>query len=79
MAQSPPRRVLVGLRQTASSNPATTERSAKAESELFERGLQRRRKVLGNEHVDANLRDGDDFMMAIQRAVHRGCLGLGLK
>lgn len=40
-----------------------------AESELFERGLQRRRDVLGSEYVDANLRDSDEFMMAFQRAV----------
>ena len=31
-----------------------------AESELFERGLQARREVLGAEYVDANLADDDD-------------------
>jgi len=40
-----------------------------ADSELFERGLQRRREVLGSDYVDANLRDSDEFMMALQRAV----------
>jgi 4-carboxymuconolactone decarboxylase len=40
-----------------------------AENELFERGLQRRREVLGNEYVDTNLRDSDEFMLAFQRAV----------
>jgi 4-carboxymuconolactone decarboxylase len=35
-----------------------------AESELFERGLQARRDVLGAEYVDANLADADEFMMA---------------
>jgi 4-carboxymuconolactone decarboxylase len=40
-----------------------------AGSELFERGLQRRREVLGSEYVDANLRDSDEFMMVFQRAV----------
>jgi len=44
-------------------------RDAMAESELFERGLQRRREVLGSDYVDANLRDSDEFMMAFQRAV----------
>jgi 4-carboxymuconolactone decarboxylase len=39
------------------------------ESELYERGLQRRREVLGTEYVDANLHDSDEFMMAFQRAV----------
>ena len=40
-----------------------------AESELFERGLQRRREVLGSDYVDANLRDSDEFMMGFQQAV----------
>jgi hypothetical protein len=44
-------------------------RDAMAESELFERGLQRRREVLGSDYVDASLRDSDQFMMAFQRAV----------
>ena len=39
------------------------------ESELFQRGLQRRREVLGNDYVDANLSGSDDFMMAFQEAV----------
>jgi 4-carboxymuconolactone decarboxylase len=40
-----------------------------AESELFERGLQVRREVLGAEYVDANLADTDEFMMGFQRVV----------
>ncbi len=40
-----------------------------ADSELFERGLQARRDVLGAEYVDANLADADEFMMAFQRVV----------
>ncbi|MDQ1597942.1 MAG: 4-carboxymuconolactone decarboxylase [Microbacteriaceae bacterium] len=39
------------------------------ESELFEKGLQVRREVLGPEYVDANLSETDDFMMAFQRIV----------
>ena len=39
------------------------------ESEWFERGLHRRREVLGSDYVDANLSDSDEFMMAFQRAV----------
>jgi 4-carboxymuconolactone decarboxylase len=39
------------------------------ESELFERGLQRRRDVLGTEYVDTNLSESDEFMMVFQRAV----------
>ena len=39
------------------------------ESELFDRGLQARREVLGAEYVDANLADTDEFMMAFQRVV----------
>ena len=40
-----------------------------AESELFDRGLQMRREVLGAEFVDASLADADDFMMGFQRTV----------
>ena len=40
-----------------------------AESELFERGLQARRDVLGAAYVDANLAGTDEFMMAFQRVV----------
>lgn len=39
------------------------------ESELFEKGLQVRREVLGAEYVDSNLAEADDFMMAFQRIV----------
>ena len=39
------------------------------ESQLFERGLQTRRDVLGSEYVDANLSESDEFMMVFQRAV----------
>jgi 4-carboxymuconolactone decarboxylase len=39
------------------------------ESELFEKGLQVRREVLGAEYVDANLAETDEFMMAFQRIV----------
>ena len=37
------------------------------ESELFERGLEIRREVLGAEYVDASLAGADDFMMPFQR------------
>jgi 4-carboxymuconolactone decarboxylase len=40
-----------------------------AESELFEKGVQARREVLGAEYVDASLADADEFMMAFQRVV----------
>jgi len=39
------------------------------ENDLFDRGLQVRREVLGVEYVDANLADTDDFMMSFQRIV----------
>ena len=39
------------------------------QDELFERGLQRRRDVLGGEYVDATLSESDEFLMAFQRAV----------
>ena len=40
-----------------------------SESQLFERGLKKRRDVLGSEYVDASLSESDEFMMAFQRAV----------
>src|SRR5690349_17621273 len=45
------------------------EPAAMTESELFDRGLQARREVLGAEYVDANLAGTDEFMMAFQRVV----------
>ena len=40
-----------------------------AESELFTKGLETRRQVLGAKYVDANLAGSDDFMMTFQHAV----------
>jgi 4-carboxymuconolactone decarboxylase len=40
-----------------------------AESELFDRGLDVRRAVLGTEYVDKAMAEADDFMMAFQRIV----------
>lgn len=39
------------------------------ENQLFERGLEKRREVLGNDYVDASLSESDQFVMAFQRAV----------
>ena len=36
-------------------------------NELFEKGLEIRREVLGAEYVDANLAGADDFLMGFQR------------
>jgi 4-carboxymuconolactone decarboxylase len=36
-------------------------------SEMYDRGLQTRREVLGAEYVDASLARADEFMMAFQR------------
>jgi 4-carboxymuconolactone decarboxylase len=35
--------------------------------ELFDKGLEVRREVLGSEYVDANLAGADDFLMSFQR------------
>ena len=43
--------------------------------ELFERGLQTRREVLGAEHVDASIRSADDFNMPMQELVTQYCWG----
>jgi len=36
---------------------------------LFERGIEKRKEVLGAKYVEANLAGSDDFMMTFQRAV----------
>ncbi len=46
-----------------------------AESELFEKGLDVRRAVLGADYVDGSLAKADDFMMAFQRLTTEWCWG----
>ncbi len=46
-----------------------------AESEMFEKGLQVRRAVLGADYVDASIAKADDFMMAFQRITTEWCWG----
>ena len=46
-----------------------------AGSELFDKGLQVRREVLGAEYVDGSLASSDDFMMAFQRITTEWCWG----
>lgn len=43
--------------------------------ELFEKGLQIRREVLGAEHVDRSLRNANEFTQPIQDLVTRYCWG----
>jgi 4-carboxymuconolactone decarboxylase len=40
-----------------------------ADSDLSQKGLKKRKQVLGEKYVDANLAGSDDFMMTFQRAV----------
>jgi 4-carboxymuconolactone decarboxylase len=40
-----------------------------ADSDLFQKGLKKRKQVLGEKYVDANLAGSDEFMMTFQRAV----------
>jgi 4-carboxymuconolactone decarboxylase len=46
-----------------------------AESEMFEKGLEVRRAVLGADYVDSSLAKADDFMMAFQRITTEWCWG----
>ena len=46
-----------------------------AESEMFEKGLDVRRAVLGAGYVDSSLAKADDFMMAFQRITTEWCWG----
>ncbi len=40
-----------------------------SDNQLYEKGLNKRKQVLGADYVDANLAGSDDFMMTFQRAV----------
>ena len=44
-------------------------------NELFEKGLQVRREVLGAEHVDASISQADDFSRPLQELVTEYCWG----
>ncbi|WP_159996892.1 carboxymuconolactone decarboxylase family protein [Roseomonas sp. 18066] len=46
-----------------------------AESEMFQKGLEVRRAVLGAEYVDGGIAKADDFMMAFQRITTEWCWG----
>ena len=46
-----------------------------SETELFEKGLELRRAVLGAEYVDGSLAKADEFMMAFQRITTEWCWG----
>ncbi len=43
--------------------------------ELFDKGLETRREVLGAEYVDNSIRNADDFSMAMQELVTQYCWG----
>jgi 4-carboxymuconolactone decarboxylase len=45
--------------------------------ELFEKGLQIRREVVGAEYVDRSLAQADDFSIDFQRLVTEYCWGAG--
>jgi len=46
-----------------------TEEIPVVDSDLFQKGLKKRKQVLGEKYVDANLAGSDEFMMTFQRAV----------
>lgn len=46
-----------------------------SESEMFDKGLEVRRAVLGADYVDGGLARADDFMMAFQRITTEWCWG----
>lgn len=43
--------------------------------ELFDKGLQTRREVLGADHVDTSMRTADDFSLPMQEFVTQYCWG----
>jgi 4-carboxymuconolactone decarboxylase len=54
-----------------------TNASTAETEELFKRGLEIRREVLGKEYVDASLAAANDFNMAFQRITTEWCWGYG--
>jgi 4-carboxymuconolactone decarboxylase len=44
-------------------------------NDLFDKGLEMRRAVLGKDYVDSSLAKADDFMMAFQRITTEMCWG----
>ena len=52
-----------------------TDRRDETIEELFDRGLEVRRKVLGAEYVDNSLKSANDFMMAFQNITTEWCWG----
>jgi len=43
--------------------------------DLFDKGLKTRREVLGEEYVDASIKNADDFNMEMQELVTQYCWG----
>lgn len=52
-----------------------TERRDETIEELFDRGLEVRRAVLGTEYVDNSLRSANEFMQAFQNITTEWCWG----
>ena len=52
-----------------------TERREESIEQLFDRGLEVRRAVLGAEYVDNSLRSANDFMQAFQNITTEWCWG----
>ena len=46
-----------------------------AKGEMWDKGLEMRRKVLGAEYVDGGIAKADDFMMAFQEITTEWCWG----
>lgn len=45
------------------------------QTEMFQKGLQVRREVLGAEYVDKSVRDPDPFMVPLQKLITEYCWG----
>jgi len=47
------------------------------DKDLFEKGLEKRKSVLGAEYVEKNLSNADDFTLPFQEAMTAWCWGFG--
>ena len=47
------------------------------DEELFKKGLEKRKATLGDEYVQKNLENADDFTLPFQKAMTEWCWGFG--
>jgi 4-carboxymuconolactone decarboxylase len=67
--------VLLELGYQAAGQPPRESRRCIVATDLYEKGLEVRRAVLGKEHVDKAIADADNFSRPLQELVTEYCWG----